>query len=47
VAGILAAGKPILFVGAKDGEIASMITREGCGIAVQSGDVDGLTAAVA
>lgn len=45
--GILAAGKPVVFVGAKDGEIGSMLTKEGCGIAVQSGDKEGLAAAIA
>ena len=44
--GVLAAGKPVVFVGAKDGEIGSMLVREGCGIAVQSGDKDGLAAAI-
>jgi glycosyltransferase involved in cell wall biosynthesis len=47
IAGILAAGKPMIFVGAKKGEIGTMIEREGCGIAVQCGDAEGLASAVA
>ena len=36
--GILAAGRPTLFVGDPDGEIARIIARTGCGAAVQIGE---------
>jgi colanic acid biosynthesis glycosyl transferase WcaI len=36
--GILAAGRPTLFVGDEDGEIARIIARTGCGHAVQIGE---------
>ncbi len=44
--GILAAGRPVLFVGDTDGEVARTIREADCGIAVAIGDVDGLTAAI-
>ncbi|MDX1594932.1 MAG: glycosyltransferase family 4 protein [Gammaproteobacteria bacterium] len=47
LAGILAAGKPLIFIGDKEGEIGTMIDREGCGMAIQSGDAEGLAAAIA
>jgi len=36
--GILAAGRPTLFVGDPDGEIARIIARTGCGAAVRIGE---------
>jgi colanic acid biosynthesis glycosyl transferase WcaI len=36
--GIAAAGRPGLFIGASDGEIARLIDRCGCGLTVASGD---------
>jgi len=36
--GIAAAGRPTLFVGDTDGEIARTVVREGCGVAVATGD---------
>jgi len=40
--GILAAGKPIIFIGDSDGEIARDINRIGCGECVEIGDSDKL-----
>jgi colanic acid biosynthesis glycosyl transferase WcaI len=36
--GILAAGRPALYVGATDGDLARLVTERGCGIAVAVGD---------
>lgn len=36
--GIMAAGRPTIFVGAKDGELARMLETEGCGICVEVGN---------
>jgi glycosyltransferase involved in cell wall biosynthesis len=44
--GIAAAGRPAIFVGNRDGEIARIINESGCGIAVSQGDVVGLSAAI-
>jgi colanic acid biosynthesis glycosyl transferase WcaI len=44
--GILAAGKPVLFVGPYDTEVASIIIRSGAGIIVRPGDVDGVVDAL-
>lgn len=44
--GIAAAGRPTLFVGDKDGEVARLVERYGCGIAVATGDAAGLAAAI-
>lgn len=38
VYGILAAGRPVLFIGDDDGEIARIVTAARCGVAVRSGD---------
>lgn len=43
--GSLAAGRPIVYQGSREGEIARMIEEEGVGIVVDSGDADGLAAA--
>lgn len=45
--GILAVARPALFIGARDGELARIIEAHRCGIAVEPGDVDGLTRAIA
>jgi colanic acid biosynthesis glycosyl transferase WcaI len=42
--GILAAGRPVVFVGDPDGELARVIGETGCGIVVPSGNVAGLAA---
>jgi len=44
--GILAAGRPTLFIGDADGEIARLVEREGIGRAVAQGDADGLARAI-
>ncbi|HVW70105.1 MAG TPA: glycosyltransferase family 4 protein, partial [Steroidobacteraceae bacterium] len=36
--GILAAGRPAVFIGAPDGDLGRLVTSEGCGIAVAVGD---------
>jgi glycosyltransferase involved in cell wall biosynthesis len=36
--GVLAAGRPVLFVGAQKGELARLVQEIGCGFAVTSGD---------
>lgn len=45
--GILAAGRPTLFVGDSDGEIARIIARTGCGVAVRIGEAALLADAIA
>jgi glycosyltransferase involved in cell wall biosynthesis len=44
--GILAAGVPTLYVGPPEGEVFDIVTRGGCGVAVENGDVASLEAAV-
>ncbi len=44
--GIAAAGRPMLFIGSGDGEIARLIARYGCGATVVAGDIVALVAAV-
>jgi colanic acid biosynthesis glycosyl transferase WcaI len=46
VYGILAAGRPLVFVGDPDGEIARLIRRHGCGIAVAVGEARRLATAL-
>jgi len=36
--GVLAAGRPVIFIGARKGELARLIQEIGCGFAVTSGD---------
>ncbi|WP_290990279.1 glycosyltransferase family 4 protein [Hyphomicrobium sp.] len=45
--GIAAAGRPIVFVGSANGEIARLINQFECGVALASGDGSGLSEAVA
>jgi glycosyltransferase involved in cell wall biosynthesis len=40
--GILAAGRPVVFVGDSKGEIGALVEREGIGVALQQGDAAGL-----
>ena len=40
--GIMAAGRPIIYQGAENGEIARMVTREGIGHVIPPGDREGL-----
>jgi glycosyltransferase involved in cell wall biosynthesis len=44
--GICAAGRPTMFVGDRDGEIARLIGRHGCGHAIATGDGAGLARTV-
>lgn len=44
--GVLAVGRPVIFVGARDGELARIIDANGVGIVVEMGDVEGLTNAI-
>jgi glycosyltransferase involved in cell wall biosynthesis len=44
--GILAVGRPVLFVGDPDGELARIIRESSCGLAVTIGDAEGLVAAI-
>ncbi len=41
--GIMAAGRPIIYQGNSNGEVARMIREEGGGVVVAEGDADGLT----
>jgi glycosyltransferase involved in cell wall biosynthesis len=45
--GIAAAGRPMIVIAAKAGEIAELVARYRCGIAVAPGDADGLSQAIA
>lgn len=45
--GILAVARPVIFIGARDGELARIIDAHRCGIVVELGDVDGLRGAIA
>ena len=40
--GILAAGRPLVFIGAHDGELGCLAEREGVGVAARQGDAAGL-----
>src|SRR5690606_30607833 len=40
--GVLAAGRPLLFIGAIDGEIGQLVARHSCGQTFQPGDVEGV-----
>jgi len=44
--GILAVGRPVLFIGSRDGELARLIDAYHCGIVVDEGDVEGLVRAI-
>lgn len=46
LAGVLAAGRPVLFVGPTDGEIARLLAREDCGAALDPADGTGLAATI-
>lgn len=46
LAGILAAGRPALFVGPTESAIAGLLTTEGCGCAVACGDAAGLAESI-
>jgi glycosyltransferase involved in cell wall biosynthesis len=44
--GVLAAGRPTVYVGPDDGEVADILRESGCGERVAPGDADGLVRAV-
>ena len=44
--GALAVARPVLFIGARDGELARLIDAYHCGIVVDEGDVEGLVRAI-
>lgn len=44
--GILAVGRPVLFIGARDGELARLIEAYRCGMTIEPGDVEGLVRAI-
>jgi colanic acid biosynthesis glycosyl transferase WcaI len=44
--GVAAAGRPTIFIGAPDGEIARLIDRHACGVSIATGDGPGLAKAV-
>ncbi len=46
LAGVLAAGRPALFIGAEDGEIAGLLRAADAGLAIPCGDGAGLAAAL-
>jgi glycosyltransferase involved in cell wall biosynthesis len=46
LAGVLAAGRPVLFVGPPEGEIARLLAREQCGAAFAPADGAGLAATI-
>jgi colanic acid biosynthesis glycosyl transferase WcaI len=44
--GVIAAGRPVIFIGSPEGELAGIIRRSGCGVVVASGDAEGLARTV-
>jgi glycosyltransferase involved in cell wall biosynthesis len=44
--GVLAVGRPLIYVGAKTGEIAKLMTANECGLCVEPGDGEGLATQV-
>jgi len=44
--GIAAVGRPVIFIGARDGELARVIETCRCGLVVDAGDTEGLVRAV-
>ncbi len=44
--GILASGRPLLFVGSAESDVARVVREAGCGIVVAPDDADGLVAAI-
>jgi glycosyltransferase involved in cell wall biosynthesis len=44
--GILAAGRPVIFVGDPDGELPRLIREHGCGVTVSAGDAPALVAGI-
>ncbi len=44
--GIMAVGRPVVFIGSKDGEAARIIRQCRCGLVVEPGDAEGLVRAI-
>lgn len=44
--GIAAAGRPIIAIGARDGELARLVEQHGCGVIIEPGDAAPLVAAL-
>jgi glycosyltransferase involved in cell wall biosynthesis len=44
--GALAAGRPVIYIGARDSEVPHVLQEAGCGFAVEAGDPDGLVTAI-
>jgi colanic acid biosynthesis glycosyl transferase WcaI len=44
--GVLAMGRPVLWIGAAEGEVGSLVRASGCGVTVPSGDAAALTRVV-
>jgi len=44
--GVLAAGRPVLFIGPSDCEPAMIVSKSRAGVVVQSGDIDGVAEAI-
>lgn len=44
--GALAVARPVLFVGARDGELARIIDEHRCGVVIEPGDAEGLARAI-
>ena len=44
--GIMAVGRPVIFIGARDGEVARIIRDLRCGLVVEPGDAEGLARAI-
>jgi colanic acid biosynthesis glycosyl transferase WcaI len=47
LAGVLAAGRPVLFVGPPEGEIARLLARQSCGVAIAPDDGERLATTIA
>ena len=41
--GVLAMGRPVLWIGAENGEVGKLVRTSGCGVTVPSSDVNALT----
>ena len=44
--GILAVGRPVIFLGDRNGEVAKIIRRFNCGVALDDNDVNGIVSLI-
>ena len=44
--GVIALGRPVLWIGAANGEVGSLVNEFGCGMTVPPGDIPALTRAL-